>query len=364
MKYIVYKTTNIINQKIYIGVHQTLNPDKFDGYLGCDTWCNRPSSYLNPKTTFQRAVKKYGPINFKREVLHIFDTSQEAFDKEAELVTQEFVDNPNTYNMVLGGKGGVGEIKGIYQFTTDGKLVKFWENTYDVLKIYNITINAIYTCLQFKETLCGYYWSRNSQINIEEFSKPSVQKKVFKYDKVTGELVTTYDSITSAAKNEELNRSVLTTSIKLESLVKDKYYFSHEFYYKFIKRKRESLRNKIYYIYTLNGNYITSINSSKELMKYLQITHWNCIYRALNVQNGVYKNWQIKLQYEGIKIQPVNTITHSHKIQVMNKQGVILKTCQSIQEVSKEFNLHTSSINRVLRGLQKTTGNYILKLIN
>lgn len=36
MKYIVYKTTNIVNQKIYIGVHQTLNPDKFDGYLGCD----------------------------------------------------------------------------------------------------------------------------------------------------------------------------------------------------------------------------------------------------------------------------------------------------------------------------------------
>ena len=32
--------------------------------------------------------------------------------------------------------------------------------------------------------------------------------------------------------------------------------------------------------------------------------------------------------------------------------------------VSKEFNLHTSYINRVLRGLQKTTGNYILKLIN
>jgi hypothetical protein len=49
--------------------------------------------------------------------------------------------------MVVGGKGVVGEIKGIYQFTTTGELVKFWEDTYDVLKVYDITINSIYTCL-------------------------------------------------------------------------------------------------------------------------------------------------------------------------------------------------------------------------
>lgn len=34
MKYIVYLTTNLVNKKIYIGVHGTENPDKFDGYLG------------------------------------------------------------------------------------------------------------------------------------------------------------------------------------------------------------------------------------------------------------------------------------------------------------------------------------------
>lgn len=33
-KYIVYQTTNKINNKIYIGVHGIEN-EKFDGYLGC-----------------------------------------------------------------------------------------------------------------------------------------------------------------------------------------------------------------------------------------------------------------------------------------------------------------------------------------
>lgn len=36
MKYIVYCTTNLINNKIYVGVHQTSDPTHFDGYIG--TW--------------------------------------------------------------------------------------------------------------------------------------------------------------------------------------------------------------------------------------------------------------------------------------------------------------------------------------
>lgn len=33
MKHIVYKTINLDNNKIYIGVHQTEIPEIFDGYL-------------------------------------------------------------------------------------------------------------------------------------------------------------------------------------------------------------------------------------------------------------------------------------------------------------------------------------------
>jgi hypothetical protein len=33
-KYIVYCTTNLVNNKIYIGVHKTTNPSVFDGYIG------------------------------------------------------------------------------------------------------------------------------------------------------------------------------------------------------------------------------------------------------------------------------------------------------------------------------------------
>lgn len=33
MKYIVYRTTCLINNKIYVGVHHTDDPNIFDGYM-------------------------------------------------------------------------------------------------------------------------------------------------------------------------------------------------------------------------------------------------------------------------------------------------------------------------------------------
>ena len=52
MKYIVYQTINVINNKIYIGVHKTKNPDIFDGYVGCGCSIYEPNMYNNPKTPF------------------------------------------------------------------------------------------------------------------------------------------------------------------------------------------------------------------------------------------------------------------------------------------------------------------------
>lgn len=88
---LVYKTTNLVNGKIYIGVHSTNKIE--DGYLGSGR-------------IFKRALKKYGEDNFQREILFNFDSSKEAFDKERELVTKEFIERKDNYNFITGGFGG------------------------------------------------------------------------------------------------------------------------------------------------------------------------------------------------------------------------------------------------------------------
>lgn len=95
MFYTIYKTTNKIDGKIYIGKHKTNDLD--DGYIGS-------GKYL------KHAIEKYGIENFKKEILFQFDNEDETNAKEAELVTEEFVKEDTNYNLCPGGNGGFGYI--------------------------------------------------------------------------------------------------------------------------------------------------------------------------------------------------------------------------------------------------------------
>lgn len=94
IQYIVYKTINLVNGKIYIGVHATETPYEFDGYFGS-------SKHLT------NSRNKYGDENFIRETLFVFSTSEEAYAKEAEVVNIEFVNSKDTYNLKIGGFGSM-----------------------------------------------------------------------------------------------------------------------------------------------------------------------------------------------------------------------------------------------------------------
>lgn len=124
MKYIIYITTNQTNGKIYVGLHKTASPYKFDGYLGCGVYTNSPKSYMNGGTLFQRAVKKYGVKNFKRKTLKVVDSLEEALEQEALIVNYDFIQRVDTYNMVEGGGYPPDLSKEIYQFDLEGLFIK------------------------------------------------------------------------------------------------------------------------------------------------------------------------------------------------------------------------------------------------
>lgn len=91
--YTVYKITNNLNNKIYIGAHY--QKDNEDTY-----------SYMGSGIQITRAIKKYGKNNFTKDILFIYDNREDMYAKEVELVNEDFYKNQNNYNMTIGGSGG------------------------------------------------------------------------------------------------------------------------------------------------------------------------------------------------------------------------------------------------------------------
>ena len=89
----IYKTTNKLNGKYYIGMHSTNNID--DGYLGSGK-------------RLRYSIRKYGEENFEREILEFFDSREELKKREEEVVNLEEIAKKDCMNMIVGGEGGRG----------------------------------------------------------------------------------------------------------------------------------------------------------------------------------------------------------------------------------------------------------------
>lgn len=91
MHYYLYRITNKVNNKIYVGVHKTRNLD--DGYMGSGK-------------IIKAAILKHGAENFQKEILETFDDAASMYEREKQVVDKEFLAREDTYNLRRGGHGG------------------------------------------------------------------------------------------------------------------------------------------------------------------------------------------------------------------------------------------------------------------
>ena len=90
MHYYLYKITNLINGKIYIGKHQT--EDLEDGYIGSGV-------------VLRKDFKKFGIENFSKEIIEFHECDRELCLAERKVVNEDFVKREDTYNCTTGGNG-------------------------------------------------------------------------------------------------------------------------------------------------------------------------------------------------------------------------------------------------------------------
>lgn len=86
----IYKTTCKITGKYYIGIHST--SDLEDKYLGSGKiiWLS---------------IRKYGRENHEKEILEFLPNRDRLYEREQEIVSSTFIEDPNCMNPVTGGRG-------------------------------------------------------------------------------------------------------------------------------------------------------------------------------------------------------------------------------------------------------------------
>ena len=162
---IIYKTTNLINGKYYVGKDEKNNPE----YLGSGLLLNK-------------AIKKYGRENFKKEILETCVDRKELNEREIHWIKKLKAVSIG-YNIAEGGSGGntKSETTTVYQYDKNGFFIKKWKSAAEAERNLQIDQSSILKACKGKLlSVKGFIWSYNDK------TTPFVDTraiKVLQYDK-------------------------------------------------------------------------------------------------------------------------------------------------------------------------------------
>lgn len=91
----IYKTTNLIRNYFYIGMHSTDNLE--DGYMGSGK-------------RIRYSINKYGVENHKFEILEFLPSRLKLREREQEIINEDMLKDPLCINLVIGGQGDWDEV--------------------------------------------------------------------------------------------------------------------------------------------------------------------------------------------------------------------------------------------------------------
>ena len=352
LKAIVYLTVNTVNQKIYVGVHKTENPYKFDNYWGCGITGTTCSKFLHPKTPFQRACKKYGLDAFRRYTLFVFDTYEEALEMEKLIVNEEFVRRKDTYNAMVGGGSGLVpscEVP-IYQYDLDGNYIAEFQSIASASKEFECSTTVFHNAINNNGIAVGFYWSKtkSNKLDITNYIKPQ-KTPVYVYN-TDGSFCIEIESIADCARKFEVTTGSVQRAIEYQTMCGG-FYVSFEKVDKFIKLPKKRIRHKVVYQYSLDGEFLSEMTF--EDLKKLQPSKSS----FQNALRGRYSWGGYLWSYEKVDKLPPLKQEKKKKIYQYDLEGNLMKVWDSYRECDKTY----SKLREVLNGKRTHFKGFVFK---
>lgn len=336
---VIYKITNLINNKIYIGQTLVTEPQRWQNHI----W----HAYNNPDNDcvyLCNAIKKYGRENFKREILEEVNDSNELNKKEIYYIKLYNSTNPDIgYNISMGG-GGHSKYDSI-------EILELYERFGSVIKVAKY-LNASTDTISRRLKGMGVDTYNNTVLQIS----------------LDGNLINTYESFNAAKR-----ATGLPLPIRLP-----KNYFSCGYLWAYEKDissiesviesyKQNNYLQKPIQQYDLNCQFIGEYNSAAEAARKLNI-NVSSIKSVLNGRQfsaGGYiwhkqnSNFSLEEQYRNYLLS-----ASCCQIEEIDLDGNIIKTYKSATSAEKELGWSYNSIKRVCDGKATHTHGRIFRYSN
>jgi hypothetical protein len=194
----IYKTTNVINNKYYIGMHSTNNLE--DGYLGS-----------GKRLWF--SINYYGKENFIKEILEFLPDRESLKEREKELVNKQLLKEDLCMNLMIGGEGGRGftsEEQRLNAFKSNERQKELRETNPDWVKKrsgkFVKTIKKLYDD-EVLERKYFYNWTDKNHSNETKLKMSEIKSGtgVGETNSQYGTCWITKDNINKKIKNEDLS---------------------------------------------------------------------------------------------------------------------------------------------------------------
>lgn len=387
---IVYKITNKVNNKIYIGISTVDSKERWLKHLS--------DSRRKPKQSIDRAIKKYGEQNFKYEVIEKipFLKGIKFLENREIFYISKFKSTKNTigYNRSLGGNVNVGRIvtkvhkskssksqptsKEIYAYDFDGKLKKIYTNLKEASDKNSVSKGAIQKVINKKNRQsAGYQWRKyENNIPLKKITvyikTKSKTTQVFQWDR-KGIFIKKFNSINEASKATGSSTADIDRVLNGVNIFSKGFHWSKDRGKNNIRKKKlviggnNQVRKIKVNVYSNIGKYIETLESiTLAAKKYgcdpSEIS--KCILekkRAHRFKDG--KVLQFKKDSGSKKnISSLAKDLHNKKpILMYDLRGNYLKTFESTALASRATRIPRGTIRHCLKGRMLQAGNYIWK---
>lgn len=371
----IYKITNDINNKVYIGQTTTTIPNRWHGHMSAAI-----NEHKN-KSVLYNAMRKYGRDKFHiKEISHYTRDSKEALINILNFEEQRYIEQykslvtQNGYNLEKGGNNKKVPGRKVCKYDLELNYICSFESCEEAGRQNNIDGCTVYACCKHDYyTAGGYIWSFNDEDPISPYSelpdflknmKIDIERKyklynlgwngerIFQYN-AYGEIINVFTDLIDA--KEKLNISY--TDLRYNLSGKKKEFKKSVLRYESVPFDAYpmSLNMQPITLYDLQGNFVKNFETKGDAEAFLGCPSGE-ITKVLK-RGGSCHNYLVS-EYGKPLRRKINRLEKT--VNMINDDGLIIHEFPTIKDINLYFNIKDChhSLNKAIKNKTKYRGYY------